>query len=124
MAYVALLLNGVTMPWPSLPDGYKEDRSSPEVFRELSNGVVAQQLLRSGSVIIFSIAWKGLTLAEYATVAAAYNAAAGTVIGIRTPLNETFSVRHNPQSSGMTARFYKLGGVEAVDVQMSLQATP
>ena len=66
MAYVALQLNGVTMPWPALPDGYKEDRSFPEVFRELSNGVVAQQLLRSGSVIIFSIAWKGLTLAEYA----------------------------------------------------------
>ena len=124
MAYVALQLNGVTMPWPALPDGYKEDRSFPEVFRELSNGVVAQQLLRSGSVIIFSIAWKGLTMAEYATVAAAYNAAAGTVIGIRTPLNESFSVRHNPQSAGMNVRFYKLGGVEAVDVQMSLQATP
>lgn len=126
MAYVTVQLNGANMPHLSLPDGYSETRSHQEVFREMADGSVAIQLLRqavNSNQIIFELAWKGLTLSELTTVLNAYNAMAGITVLLKTPIGESYLVRHNPQSSGLALRYYKLGGAEAVDVRLSLQTT-
>lgn len=124
MAYIALQLDGATMPWPSLPDGYSETRSFQQVFRELSDGTIAQQVLKvDPNVIVFDLTWKGLTLSEYGTIATAYNGMVGTTVLMRTITGGNYLVRHNPQSPTMTVRYYKLGGAEAVDVRISLQTT-
>lgn len=126
MAYVTVQLNGVNMPSVAYPDGYQETRGHQEVFRELADGSVAQQLLRNtanSNLIVFDLEWKALTTTQLSTVLNAWNAAAGTTIVLKTPIGEYYNVRHNPQSSTVALRYYKAKGAEAIDVRLSLQTT-